>query len=150
MKKLLFVLLVLSVFAVNAQVPSYVPTNGLLAFYPLNANGNDMSGNANNLIPNGNVSYSTNNQGVQNSSCHFKNGNDYFTTPTGSWTLINNLQRGTISFWVKIDFTMSTSSIYRSLWTSKSISGQNGLPDIHLFNLQELEDLKVAFNAIWT
>jgi uncharacterized protein (TIGR02145 family) len=136
MKKLLFVLLVLSVFAVNAQVPSYVPTNGLLAFYPLNANGNDMSGNANNLIPNGNVSYSTNNQGVQNSSCHFKNGNDYFTTPTGSWTLINNLQRGTISFWVKID-SQYISGHYFGIGNSFIVKQKHSVGEDLFFGMQD-------------
>ena len=52
MKNLLFVLLVLSV-TVNAQVPSYVPTNGLVAYYPFNGNANDASGNGNNGTVNG-------------------------------------------------------------------------------------------------
>jgi len=53
MKKLLFVFLVLSVFTINAQVPSYVPTNGLVAYYPFNGNANDASGNGNNGTVNG-------------------------------------------------------------------------------------------------
>ena len=31
-----------------AQVPSYVPTNGLQSWYPFNGNANDESGNGNN------------------------------------------------------------------------------------------------------
>ncbi len=33
----------------NAQIPSYVPSNGLLSWYPFNNNGNDASSNLNNL-----------------------------------------------------------------------------------------------------
>ena len=35
---------------VIAQVPSYVPTNGLVAYWPFNGNANDESGNGNNGI----------------------------------------------------------------------------------------------------
>jgi hypothetical protein len=38
---------------VMAQVPNYVPTNGLIAWYPFNGNANDESGNGNNGTVNG-------------------------------------------------------------------------------------------------
>jgi len=38
---------------IHAQLPSYVPTNGLVAWYPFNGNANDESGNGNNGINNG-------------------------------------------------------------------------------------------------
>ena len=53
MKKLLFVLLILEVVTSYAQIPSYVPTNGLVAYYPFNGNANDASGNGNNGTVNG-------------------------------------------------------------------------------------------------
>jgi hypothetical protein len=40
-------------FASTAQIPSYVPTNGLVGWWPFNGNANDESGNGNNLIVNG-------------------------------------------------------------------------------------------------
>jgi hypothetical protein len=54
MKKLIFYscLLLISISA-SAQVPSYVPTNGLVAYYPFNGNANDVSGNGNNGTVNG-------------------------------------------------------------------------------------------------
>jgi hypothetical protein len=53
-KILLFVMgLILTTQLVNAQVPSYVPTNGLVGYWPFNGNANDVSGNGNNLIING-------------------------------------------------------------------------------------------------
>jgi len=36
-----------------AQVPSYVPTNGLVGWWPFNGNANDESGNGNNGTVNG-------------------------------------------------------------------------------------------------
>ncbi len=53
MKKLLFVLLILSVVTSYAQIPSYVPTNGLVGYWPFNGNANDESGNGNNGTVNG-------------------------------------------------------------------------------------------------
>ena len=48
MKKIfLLASLVLSLNAIS-QVPSYVPTTGLVAYYPFNGNANDVSGNGNN------------------------------------------------------------------------------------------------------
>ncbi len=32
-------------FCLEAQVPNYVPTNGLVAYYPFSGNSNDASGN---------------------------------------------------------------------------------------------------------
>lgn len=49
-------ILLLSLFAINvlaAQVPSYIPTNGLVGYWPFNGNANDESGNGNNGIVNG-------------------------------------------------------------------------------------------------
>ena len=47
--KLLFLLLLanLSTYAQNSNIPSNVPINGLLAYYPFSGNANDISGNQN-------------------------------------------------------------------------------------------------------
>ncbi len=42
--------------ATMAQVPNYVPTNGLVGWWPFNGNANDESGNGNNGIVNCNPS----------------------------------------------------------------------------------------------
>ncbi|MFV8341473.1 T9SS type A sorting domain-containing protein [Flavobacterium sp. XS2P39] len=50
-KLLLLVFLVsLSTYSQNSNIPSLVPTNGLIAYYPFSANANDASGNGNNGI----------------------------------------------------------------------------------------------------
>jgi hypothetical protein len=38
----------LLVFSAQAQVPSYISTNGLIAYWPFNGNAIDVSGNGNN------------------------------------------------------------------------------------------------------
>ena len=43
--KLIFFCLIISI-GVKAQIPSYVPKNGLEAWYPFNGNANDESGSA--------------------------------------------------------------------------------------------------------
>jgi len=52
MKKIIFLLLIIT-NTINAQVPSYVPTNGLVGYWPFNGNANDESGNGNNGVVNG-------------------------------------------------------------------------------------------------
>jgi len=54
-KRLLLTAIAMYGFAmiISAQVPSYVPTNGLVGYWPFNGNANDGSGNGNNGIVNG-------------------------------------------------------------------------------------------------
>ena len=40
-------------FSAHAQIPSYVPTNGLVGWWPFNGNANDESGNGNHGTVNG-------------------------------------------------------------------------------------------------
>ena len=45
MKKIkLFLLISILIQQVNAQVPNYLPTNGLVGWWPFNGNANDESG----------------------------------------------------------------------------------------------------------
>jgi hypothetical protein len=53
-----------------AQVPSYVPTNGLVGWWPFNGNANDESGNGNNGTVNG-ATLSTDRNGILNKAYYF-------------------------------------------------------------------------------
>jgi hypothetical protein len=53
MKKLFTFLTIVTTITLQAQLPSYVPTNGLVAYYPFLGNANDESGNGNNGTVNG-------------------------------------------------------------------------------------------------
>ena len=66
----------------NAQnIPSYVPTNGLVGWWPFNGNANDESGNGNNGIASGNLAFHSHNLGRH--GCIEMIG-DTNTTPTNA------------------------------------------------------------------
>jgi hypothetical protein len=76
MKKHLITLITLAItFASTAQVPSYVPTNGLVGWWPFNGNSNDESGNGNNGIANGAV-LTTDRFGLANKAYSFDGNGD--------------------------------------------------------------------------
>ena len=80
MKKILLSVLALLAFVGSGtaqNLPSYVPANGLVGWWPFNGNANDESGNGRNGIINGGVITSIDRFGQNNSSYEF-NGNDGF------------------------------------------------------------------------
>jgi hypothetical protein len=79
------------------NVPNYVPTNGLVGWWPFNGNANDESGNGNNG-QSVNILYASDRFGNSNASANFPNGN------TNSEILIGNqinLQQFSISVWIR-------------------------------------------------
>ena len=105
MKKLLLVLLVLSVFTANAQVPSYVPTNGLVAYYPFNGNANDASGNGNNGVVNGATLTSDRNGNV--GKAYSFNGANISVPHNSNFGIIQTGQE-TISLWAFLEGAQTT------------------------------------------
>jgi hypothetical protein len=92
MKKLLLFLGFALSLLMNAQVPSYVPTNGLVAYYPFNGNANDASINALNGT-NGGATLTTDRFGNPISAYSFIGGtyinildNSLFNTSQGTWS----------------------------------------------------------------
>ena len=83
MKKLVFTALAVGLsFTASfmAQVPNYVPTNGLVGWWPFNSNANDESGNGNNGTVNG-ATLTTDRFGLP-SKCMFYNGvSNYIDLP---------------------------------------------------------------------
>ena len=74
-----------------AQVPSYVPTQGLVGYWPFSGNANDLSGNNNNGTVNG-ATLTTDRFGNANSAYSFNGINQKITVAH------NNLTR-----WVKLN-----------------------------------------------
>ena len=74
-KQLLILTTALLSLTAFAQVPSYVPTNGLVGWWPFNGNANDESGNGNNGTVNG-ASLTSDRFGVVNSAYSFDGIND--------------------------------------------------------------------------
>ncbi len=104
MKKLLL-LSALTIVFVNVlfsqNVPSYVPTNGLVGYWPFNGNANDESGNAKHLTNNG-ASLSSDRNGLPNKCYSFTGqaGNGitgtYMTFPN---LLLNQIESFSINIW---------------------------------------------------
>lgn len=102
MKKsiLLFVMgIVLSNQTLFAQVPSYVPTNGLVAYYPFNGNANDASGNGNNGVNNG-ATLTTDRNGNANSAYYFSSSGCATRIDVDNLNYGSQLNSISISFWI--------------------------------------------------
>ncbi len=80
-----------------AQVPSYVPTNGLVGWWPFNANANDESGNGNNGVITG-TTITADRFGNSNSAYTF-NGSTNYITLSGT-NAIDFSQGATFSAWI--------------------------------------------------
>jgi hypothetical protein len=112
MKKLLKITLFLSVI-VNiaiAQVPNYVPTNGLVGYWPFNGNANDASVNGNNGVISGATS-TTDRFGSINSAYNFNVTNSNIVIPNKSTQ--NFTSEFTISLWAKYDSSIDQSLFIR-------------------------------------
>ncbi|MCD0474319.1 T9SS type A sorting domain-containing protein [Flavobacterium sp. EDS] len=101
MNKKLLLLLLLANFLSYSQtpnVPSYVPTDGLIAYYPFNGNANDQSDNASNGTPT-DITLTSDRLGVPNTAYSFNGTSSNIQT-----YLSNNLQDNnsrTITGWFK-------------------------------------------------
>ena len=109
MKKIVFGLLMLVGFYANAQIPSYVPTNGLVGYWPFNGNANDVSLSLNNGTVNG-ASLTSDRFGNLNRAYSF-DGVDQFISVNPSNTILYNIGL-TISLWVKITETVNQTSSF--------------------------------------
>ena len=99
MKKiLLFSFILGNLYNLAAQVPTYVPMNGLVAWYGFNGNATDLSGNNNTCIVNG-ATLTADRNGVANSAYAFNGTNNWLETTQPS---TNFSATGSFSFsiWV--------------------------------------------------
>ncbi|MFM1915611.1 MAG: hypothetical protein RLZZ531_1280 [Bacteroidota bacterium] len=82
----------------HAQIPSYVPSNGLVGWWPFNGNANDESGNGNNGTVNG-ATLTTDRFGNVNVAYQFNGVSEYIEVPhSQSLAITGDL---TISLWKK-------------------------------------------------
>ena len=95
MKKLTFILSISLTLSAFGQVPNYVPTDGLVGWWPFNGNANDESGNGNNGTVNG-ATLTADRFGTTGSAYQFNAANSHnivMSAVTGSNAL-------TVSYWV--------------------------------------------------
>lgn len=107
MKKKLLVLFLIGINVLTAQVPSYVPTNGLVGYWPFNGNANDESGNGNNGIVNG-ATLTSDRLGAPNSAYNFNGDGQYIQAP-------NQSLQGSVSFsgWYKMTtYNLSQNDVF--------------------------------------
>ena len=143
MKKFLTLLVIITTSIIHSQIPTYVPTNGLVAYYPFNGNANDENGNAHNGVINGNVTPTTDRFGNLNSSYKWQasnfNSNDYINIGYLYNDVTNKI---TISTWVLLDCSQPDQRIISS--------GEQGLI---CYQVQgDLIQLKVSYDSaggIW-
>ena len=84
--------------SIQAQVPSYVPTDGLVGYWPFNGNANDESGNGNDGTVNG-ATLTEDRNGVSNAAYSFDGVNDLIRVPHQS--NLNLIGDFTISVWLE-------------------------------------------------
>ncbi len=99
MKKIFLILSIL--FSINsvAQVPYYVPSNGLIGWWPFTGNANDNSGNGNNGTASG-VTLTTDRNGIANAAFNFDGIDDLIS-------VLHNSQLNSFPFTVSVWFLPS-------------------------------------------
>ncbi|MBL7910142.1 MAG: T9SS type A sorting domain-containing protein [Bacteroidia bacterium] len=108
MKKILLSLILFLNTIAFAQLPSYVPTNGLVGFWPFNNNANDLSGNGNNGIVNGAVP-TTDRFATPNAAYSYNGVTDYIIVPNSpSQSGFNDMS---ISVWINVNAFSGIQSI---------------------------------------
>jgi hypothetical protein len=121
MKKTLFALLVcMAPICALAQLPSYLPTDGLVGWWPFNGNANDESGNGNHGMVIG-ASLESDRFSVINSSYSFLNPNSKISVPSISSDSISSIS---ISGWFKKSLAGIDAAIFAM---SNGCDGADGL-----------------------
>ena len=100
--KLLATLFLMLVFIIKitAQVPAYVPTNGLVGWWPFTGNPQDLSGNGNNGTNNG-ATLTTDRFGNPNSAYSFNGVTNQIIIPNNALFNFQSANAASFSFWIK-------------------------------------------------
>jgi len=92
-----------------SQIPNYVPSNGLVGWWPFNGNANDESGNGNNGTVNG-ATLTADRNGSLNCAYYLPNLNDNISVTCAASPYTGNSL--TISFWMQFPQQYNYSSIF--------------------------------------
>ncbi len=114
-------ILVLSNLSVAQTVPSYVPTSGLIAWYPFTGNAVDSSGNGNNGVMLGAATYGVDRFGNA-SSCYVGNGSSGVNIPTPNFPVGNNAR--SVSVWFKLPIPFPGGERELMAWGNNAALGQ--------------------------
>jgi hypothetical protein len=109
MKNLNLTLMLLLLAVISfAQVPSYVPTNGLVGWWPFNGNANDESGNGYNGSVYG-ATLSNDRNGNNNSAYSFDGISNFIWV--GLVQQLNGSQTSSISYWINTPLSYPTNPV---------------------------------------
>ncbi len=89
------------VTATMAQVPNYLPINGLIGWYPFNGNANDLSGNGNNGTVNG-ASLTSDRNSISNRAYSFNGASNYVSINLINALNTTNVNGLTLSGWTNM------------------------------------------------
>jgi len=112
-KQLLTLLFAISTIISFSQVPNYVPSNGLVGYWPFNGNANDESGNGNNGTVNG-ATLTADRNGLANKAYSFGGIQNILVQHNNSFNMGSNYS---VSIW----FTVNDFNNVRTLINKNSI-----------------------------
>jgi hypothetical protein len=131
---------------VMAQIPSYVPTNGLVGFWPFNGNANDESQLGTNGIVS-NAILTTDRNNISNSAYYFNGINAIIDLGVNN-SINSILSDITLSYWVKLE--SGTQSTGNTVIASNSINGGMGWRFISGVNSNSFSTtLEIIINGNW-
>jgi len=132
MKKYFPLSLILVIFTlstlVSAQVPSYLPTNGLVGWWPFNGNANDSSGYDNHMRISG-ATLTSGIDSINNSAFSFNGVSDYLVDTNPSFSFGEDS-----SFTVSVWMNPSSLNIGREIVNYGSLTGGNFVWLLDLYN----------------
>ena len=138
MKHLLTLTFLSIIGLTHAQIPNYVPSNGLVGWWPFNGNANDESGNGNNGTVNGAI-LTTDRNGVLNSAYNFDGANDFIEV---SHHQSLNCSSVSISLWFNTDIFLANNGAGPHLLSKRESSGWGSSFQMNLGTIQ-------SNNACW-
>ncbi|MFN5371159.1 MAG: hypothetical protein ACK5B6_06810 [Bacteroidia bacterium] len=105
-------LLGLAAASMGQTLPAYLPTDGLVGWWPFNGNANDESGNGNDGIAS-NVIYGTDRFGNSNSTVQIEGQANRIVTVSNPTNLNSNIK--TFSAWIKFPTALSSGLWYNEI-----------------------------------
>ena len=113
-----------------AQLPSWLPSNGLVAWYPFNGNANDESGNNRNGTVNGGTTLTSDRFGNANKAYQFDGTSGYIINSS----FPTNYTAYSFTGWVKSDLTSTNQGcFYTQTGNTSSSGGENSSIGVSFF-----------------
>ena len=130
MKRILLIPTLLFAFTVFGQFPTYVPINGLAAYYPFNGNANDLSVSANHGTVSG-ATLTTDRFGYPNQAYYFNGNGAYIGVPHST---VHIMQQATWNIWFKLIQPNNNNLNGRYLWGKRDNASNMVVMNVYFDN----------------